>query len=81
MECCGDPFELGSRVSWIVSDADGGDDDAIPFIYNHHGPEEGDEHPVSGVVRAIEAVCSEYARPSSAGTGAGLRDQDRVRFG
>ena len=64
MECCGDPFEVGSRVSWIVSDTDSDDGDAISYRYNHHGPEEGDEHPVSRVVREIEAVCLEYSAAS-----------------
>jgi hypothetical protein len=71
MQCCGDPFSVGSTVSWTVMRPDRehlasvlGDDEAarVTDAEEHHGGDEGRESwEVTGTVRSIEAVVCRYA--------------------
>ncbi|GAB3160557.1 DUF6578 domain-containing protein [Amycolatopsis sp. NPDC004378] len=63
LQCCGEPFSVGSRVRWhlVASDPDSlgevlGEEAAarVPYAEEHHGSESGD--PVEAVVRSIDAV-------------------------
>jgi hypothetical protein len=70
MECCGDPFAVGSAVQWTVltpPDLDWlstilGDDAAqlIDAAEEHHGGDHGELHAIEGAVRSINAVFCRY---------------------
>src|SRR4029453_11140919 len=70
MQCCGDPFSVGSAVSWTVMrpdrdylasvlvDHEGG---RVTDAEEHHGGDEGRESwELTGTVRSIEAVVCRY---------------------
>ena len=67
MECCGEPFEVGSRVEWLTGRRDSdwfesilGSRDAarITDAVDQHGSS--GESRMTGVVRAIDAVACRY---------------------
>jgi hypothetical protein len=70
MECCGDPFAIGSIVRWTVFtppdfewlSAVLGDEGAhrIDGAEEHHGGEQGEMCSIEGAVRSIEAVFCRY---------------------
>jgi hypothetical protein len=72
MQCCGNPFRIGSRVEWtLVADPDRdfltsvlGDDiaSAVTHWEEHHGGLPDDAPATAGVVRAIRAVRCRYGR-------------------
>ena len=77
MQCCGDPFDVGSTVSWngsLVHPDAGGllsglDDDlgrTVDYVEDHHAENDGDQTP-SGCVRKITAVWCSY-RPVATGS-------------
>ncbi|MEV0372118.1 DUF6578 domain-containing protein [Streptomyces sp. NPDC050636] len=75
MQCCGDPFSIGSRVSWKLIDADkewladvvgAHVADRIDGAEEHHGGS-ADDAITEGTVTGISAVHCRYApRPGSA---------------
>jgi hypothetical protein len=65
MQCCGEPFRLGSRVAWTLRAADpdwlaatlGADaQQAVDAAEEHHGAVPADTVPTRGTVRRIAAV-------------------------
>lgn len=65
MQCCGDPFRRGSKVTWTLRDADPGRFAAMlgPFVRRtveaaeeHHGGVPEDTPPTTGTVTLIAAV-------------------------
>jgi hypothetical protein len=75
MQCCGEPFHLGSQVDWTLGDADpdwleavlGADAQrTVDAAEEHHGGVPEDTAPTRGTVTAIAAVhCRYAARPRS----------------
>jgi hypothetical protein len=68
MQCCGDDFSAGSRVSWTLADADAdwlravlGDDIAVDAAEEHHGGVPDGTPPTTATVTAIAAVHCRYA--------------------
>ncbi|MEU5211652.1 DUF6578 domain-containing protein [Streptomyces sp. NPDC020742] len=70
MECCGDPFRVGSRVSWTLVEANGewlaavlGSAAAagVDAAEEHHGGAPEKTSPTSGTVTALSAVHCRYA--------------------
>jgi hypothetical protein len=70
MQCCGKPFEVGSRVAWtlVPVDADflghmlgAGSSGTIDAAEEHHGGVPDDTPETAGTVRAIRAVQCRYA--------------------
>src|SRR4051794_13560809 len=72
MQCCGEPFNVGSQVSWSLAADPGreflaivmGDDVAATVTHReeHHGCDPRDNAPkTDGVVRSIQAVRCRYA--------------------
>lgn len=87
MQCCGDPFSVGSAIEWTVSEEVDADflasflsaEDAERFTHaeEHHADEGTTLQPLKGVVRGIDAVfCSYTPRPAGRtlvpATGSGL---------
>jgi hypothetical protein len=74
MQCCGEPFRVGSQVSWTLRDADpdwlgavlGADaQQAVDAAEEHHGEAPEGTTPRQGTVIHITAVHCRYApRPS-----------------
>ena len=64
LECCGDPFSVGERVSWTVVVADdgylsnilGADADSITHAEEHHSDDTANLPSVTGLVRSIHVV-------------------------
>jgi hypothetical protein len=78
MQCCGEPFRLGSQVAWTLRDPDpdwlevvlGAEASrAVDAAEEHHGGIPEDTEPVGGIVTRIRAVHCRYA----AGPGGGSR--------
>jgi hypothetical protein len=75
MQRCGEPFRLGSQVTWTLGDADPhwleavlgtGALPAVDAVEEHHGGIPEDTAPTQGTVTRITAVHCRYApRPSS----------------
>ncbi|WP_158610889.1 DUF6578 domain-containing protein [Micromonospora endolithica] len=70
MQCCGEPFAVGDRVSWRLRDLDpewpglvlGSDLTAgVDQAEEHHGRVSEDLSPVTGIVASIHAVHCRYA--------------------
>jgi hypothetical protein len=71
MQCCGDPFEVGSKISWTLGNMTGhaglastvGPDAAgrITHVEEHHGRLPDDLPPTEGKVRAITSAFCRYA--------------------
>jgi hypothetical protein len=70
MQCCGEPFRLGSQVAWTVGEADPdwlaavlGAETApgVGGAEEHHGGIPEDTEPTTGVVTRISAVHCRYA--------------------
>ena len=66
MQCCGDPFEVGSQVEWTIVpwtferppiDELG----AIEYYYEHHGDADTEVLQLKGTVARIQAVYQRYA--------------------
>lgn len=63
LECCGEPFSIGDRVSWTVvvpdagylSDVLGEEADDIGYAEEHHS-DSTDLQTITGVVRLIQAM-------------------------
>jgi hypothetical protein len=75
MQCCGDPFEIGSPVSWnVLAEADVewltsvlGAKPAAEVAYSEERHGDCERLPVlSGTVRSIELVFCQYARTGEA---------------
>ena len=76
MQCCGEPFRLGSQVAWTVGEADpkwlgavlGAEmSPGVDGAEEHHGGIPEDTEPTKGVVTGISAVHCRYApRPGDA---------------
>lgn len=74
MECCGDPFAVGGRVSWSLTptaDRDWLEATLGPALArqvtheeDHHGLTESEPNLVEGVVVSIRAVRAHFAMPS-----------------
>ena len=71
MQCCGEPFRIGSEVAWKVSEADGdwlnqmlGADaqETVDAVEDHHGLLPDDTPLTRGTVARIRAVHCRYAR-------------------
>ena len=71
LQCCGEPFLVGSPVTWTLRDADpdwletvlGAEAArAVDAAEEHHGGVPEDTEPVSGTVTRISAVHCRYAR-------------------
>jgi hypothetical protein len=69
MQCCGEPFRLGSPVTWTVRDADAewlaavlGDEasKAVDAAEDHHSDADAGSEPVTGTVSRITAVHCRY---------------------
>ena len=78
MQCCGDPFAVGSRVAWTLSEPDRewlasvlGDDAArrVTHREEHHGGLPDDTAATVGFVTRIRAVSSGFG-PDPSGVGA-----------
>ena len=74
MQCCGEPFRRGARVSWTLRAPDQeslsnllGEEAAatIDAAEEHHGDVAEDTEPTSGTVKSIRAVHGRYAKASS----------------
>ena len=74
MQCCGEPFQVGSQVAWTLGDADpdwleavlGTDAHFVDAAEEHHGGVSEDAAPTRGTVTRIAAVHCLYApRPGS----------------
>ena len=70
MQCCGEPFRLGSQVAWTVGEADPdwlaavlGAETApgVGGAEEHHGGIPEDTEPTTGIVTRISAVHCRYA--------------------
>ena len=73
MECCGEPFAIGSTVRWTVHtptdphfewfSAVLGEEAAhlIDGVEEHHGDNERETHGIEGTVRSIDAVFCRFA--------------------
>jgi hypothetical protein len=70
MQCCGEPFAVGSKVSWTLRDTDAewlatvlGPDATmkVDAAEEHHGGAPDDAPVVEGLVRSIAAVHCRYA--------------------
>jgi uncharacterized protein DUF6578 len=69
LECCGEPFAVGTRVRWTVVKPDRewltsvlGDRAAtVTHMEEHHHPPDGASSVVTGTVRRIWAVSCRYA--------------------
>jgi hypothetical protein len=70
MQCCGEPFTVGDRVSWRLRDPDPERPGLVPGsdlargvdkAEEHHGGLSEDAAPVAGVVTSIHAVHCRYA--------------------
>jgi hypothetical protein len=70
MQCCGEPFRIGSTVAWTLRDASpdwletvlGAEAArAVDAAEEHHGGVPEDTEPVSGTVTRISAVHCRYA--------------------
>jgi hypothetical protein len=70
MQCCGEPFRLGSQVAWTLGPADNDWLDgmlgpqarpAADAAEDHHGGVPEDTVPTQGTVTGIAAVCCRYA--------------------
>lgn len=71
LQCCGDPFEVGQPVSWMVTSAVDREylenvigaeaAAAVTDHEDHHDVAEGDVRPLSGIVRDIAAVSCHFA--------------------
>lgn len=75
MQCCGEPFRLGSQVAWTLREADldwlqavlgAGTSPGVDGAEEHHGGIPEGTEPTRGVVRRISAVHCRYA-PRAAG--------------
>jgi len=76
MECCGEPFSVGSEVAWTLGDHDptflhlvlGSDGPAsrVDAVEEHHGGVPADAPATAGVVTAIRAVFARYAPDAGA---------------
>lgn len=76
MECCGERFSRGSLVHWTVAPADHDFLDSVlgeelsekvtDAEEHHHDPAATAVQSLSGVVRSIQAVSCQYAKPSGA---------------
>lgn len=70
MQCCGDAFSLGSKVSWhghavvdrefLGSFLDRSDVEVIEYSQEHHGAEDGDLVRIEGNVVSIAVVSCRY---------------------
>jgi hypothetical protein len=70
MQCCGEPFGVGSRVSWALAERDPGWVTAVlgagvivDAAEDHHGGVPGGTPPTAGTVTAVSAV---HCRPAPA---------------
>jgi len=70
MQCCGEPFRIGSEVAWTVSEADGawlagmlGPDaqGTVDAAEDHHGLLPAETPPTRGTVARIRAVHCRFA--------------------
>jgi hypothetical protein len=68
MQCCGEPFSVGARVTWTLHEPDTdllatvlGPDVKIDAAEEHHGGVPEDAPKTTGTVRRIEAVHFGYA--------------------
>jgi hypothetical protein len=70
MQCCGEPFRLGSQVAWTLREADpewlqavlgAGTSPGVDGAEEHHGGIPEDTEPTMGVVTRISAVHCRYA--------------------
>ncbi|HCU92907.1 MAG TPA: hypothetical protein DHU96_09275 [Actinobacteria bacterium] len=70
MQCCGEPFHLGSQVAWTLGDADQdrleamlgtGAQHTVDAAEEHHGGVPEDTAPTRGTVTRIAAVHCRYA--------------------
>ena len=68
MQCCGEPFGVGSRVSWTLIDADAewaervvGAGVAVDAAEEHHGGAPDGTPETAGTVTAVSAVHCRYA--------------------
>jgi hypothetical protein len=73
MQCCGEPFSFGSRVSWALTEADAdrlttivGADVTVDVAEEHHGGVPDGTSPTEVTVTAISVVRCRYA-PSPGG--------------
>ena len=71
MQCCGDPFEVGSHIEWQTGSRDSewfesflepGEAARITDAVDHHGGQQRTVVGLSGVVRTIDAVTCQYER-------------------
>jgi hypothetical protein len=75
MQCCGEPFDLGSQVAWTLGPADpewleavlgAREQQTIDAAEEHHGGVAGDTLPTGGTVTGIRVVHCRFApRPGS----------------
>lgn len=68
MQCCGEPFSVGSRISWTLAEADPewltsvlGISDTVDAAEEHHGGVPDGTPPTEGTVTAISAVHCRHA--------------------
>ena len=68
MQCCGEPFRLGSQVTWTLRAADPdwleavlGAQQIVDAAEEHHGGVPEDSMPIRGTVTHIAAVHCRYA--------------------
>lgn len=76
MQCCGQPFHIGSEISWTLRTADlnwlegsMGREQTVDAAEDHHGAVPEDSEPTHGTVTGIKAVHCRFA--SRPGTGSG----------
>jgi hypothetical protein len=73
MQCCGEPFHIGSEISWTLRAGDLdwlecslGAEETVHAAEEHHGGVPEDTEPTRGAVTGIKAVhCRFAARPDS----------------
>ena len=66
MQCCGEPFSVGSRVTWTLAGADSitsvlGDSVTVHAAEEHHGGVPDGTQPTEAKVTAISAVHCRHA--------------------
>ncbi|MGC1287738.1 MAG: DUF6578 domain-containing protein [Streptosporangiaceae bacterium] len=73
MQCCGEPFAVGSDISWTLGDADadwleavlGAKATEVDSAEEHHGALAGDAPKTAATVSSISAVHCRYAHDPS----------------